>query len=94
MFYYHHSEKDFEDKRIWKGNAALHIAYQEGHLPVVQYLIEKGANIEVKDWEQKTPLHIACLRGYLPIVQYFIEKGANIEAKEIDQQTSLHVISY
>ena len=52
-------------------------------IPIVQYLIEKGANIEAKGYQQKAPLHVACEKGHLPIVQYLIEKGANIEAKEI-----------
>ena len=62
--------------------------------PVVQYLIEKGANIEAKDQRERTPLHEACQKGNLSIVQYLIEKGANIEAKENNQQTPLHYASY
>ena len=38
----------------------LHLACSNGNLPIVQYLIEKGANIEAKTYmHQDTPLHIA-----------------------------------
>ena len=68
----------------------LHFACEKGHLPLVQYLLEKGANIEAKNKFEETPLHIACQYGQLPVVQYFIEKGVNIEEKDKDQQTPLH----
>ena len=65
------------------GWTCLHYVSFISSLPIVQYLIEKGANIEAKGYQQKAPLHVACEKGHLPIVQYLIEKGANIEAKEI-----------
>ena len=49
-----------------------------GSLTVVQYLIEKGADIEAKGYQQKAPLHVACELGHLPVVEYLIEKAANI----------------
>ena len=42
------AEKD-DNYIIYKGVTALHIACLNGHLPIVEYLIEKGANIEAKD---------------------------------------------
>ena len=59
-----------------------------GFLPIVQYLIEKGANIE-----GKTPPHIACKNGHLPVAQYLVEIRANIEAKDSNEQTPLHYTS-
>ena len=47
-----------------KGNkhkqTPLHFACK-GHLQIVQYLIEKGADMEAKDRDEQTPLHIACI---------------------------------
>ena len=54
-------EKNYNDLIIYKGDTALHVACEKGHLPVVQYLIEKGANIEAKDKDQRTTLYITCL---------------------------------
>ena len=71
----------------------LHIACNQGYLSIVQYLIEKGANIEAKDKYQQTPLHIACQNNNLPVVQYLIEKGANIEAQDYQKRTLIHGFS-
>ena len=49
------------------GRTCLHIASSVGSLPIVPYLIEKGANIEAKDYDQWTPLYYACSKGYLQI---------------------------
>ena len=54
-------------------NTPLHFACYLGHVAIIQYLIEKGANLKAKDYQQKTPLHKACGNGYLQIVQYLIE---------------------
>ena len=53
----------------------LHIACGKGHLLIVQYLIEKGANIEAKNIGQWTPLLVSCEKGHLPIVQYLIGRS-------------------
>ena len=88
------AEKDYGDGTIiiiYKGDTALHVACQNIHLQIVQYLIEKGSNIEAKDKNDETPLHIACFVGNLSVVQYLIEKGANENAKDEDGKTPLEL---
>ena len=87
------AEKDYGDRAIFKGDSPLHVACSKGHLPIVQYCIEKGAKIEENNDEQKTPLHIACSAGNLHIVQYLIGNGANIEVKTNAEWTPLHLAS-
>ena len=53
-----------------------------GYLPIVEYLISKGANLEAKDNWKDSPLHYASKNGSLPIVEYLLSKGANIEEKD------------
>ena len=51
-----------------KGNyeyTPLHYAVQECHLPIVEYLISKGANIEAKDEGGWSPLHYASYWGQI-----------------------------
>ena len=50
----------------------LHYACLNGYLPIVEYLISKGANIEAKDQYEGAPLHCACSWIHLQIVQYLI----------------------
>ena len=46
----------------------LHFACQFCHLPIVEYLVEKDANIEAKDEDKRTPLHCTCEQCHLLIV--------------------------
>jgi len=71
------------------GNTALLYAAREGHEAVVQLLVEKGANIEVKDSDSNTALIRAALYGHEAVVRLLVEKGADIETKDSDGNTAL-----
>ena len=62
-----------------KGFTALHAAANEGHLAVVQFLVEKGADVN-SDHDGWTPLYMATGHGHLAVVQFLVEKGADIHA--------------
>jgi len=53
---------------------ALEYASRFGHLSVVKYLVEKGADMKAIN----RALMIACYRGHLPVTQYLVEQGADI----------------
>ena len=55
----------------------LHYAAEFGHIKVTKFLIEKGANIEVKNEDGNTPLHEAVDGGHFEVVKYLIEKELN-----------------
>ncbi|MCZ0931581.1 MAG: ankyrin repeat domain-containing protein [Oligoflexia bacterium] len=48
---------------------------------MAEYLISKGADINIKADYQETPLHTA---SNVPVAEFFLEKGLDIEAKEKD----------
>lgn len=52
----------------------LHYASKDGYLTIVEYLIDKGAQIEVMDEENYTPLHYACAKGHLDVIKYLQSK--------------------
>ena len=56
----------------------LNDAAKEGDLDEVKRLIEKGANIEVRDVSKSTPLYNAVDRGNKDVVEFLILKGANV----------------
>jgi hypothetical protein len=58
---------DFQDADMW---TALFHASGEGHLHVVEWLIEKcNATVDMKDGEGCTPLWVACFNGRRNVVQ-------------------------
>ena len=57
----------------------LHLSAQFPKLDVLEYLLEKGAEINTeRDFDGQTALHIACDFGYLDIVTFLTEKNADL----------------
>ena len=71
--------------------AALHWAASNGHLPVVQYLCDQGADKEAKANKDKTALHLAAFHDHLAVVQYLCEHGADKEAESEYGWTAMHL---
>ena len=65
-------------KRDKNDRTPLYRASQEGHLEVVEYIVNKRADIEIADKDGFTALHIASLKGHFDIVKYLVSKGANL----------------
>ena len=57
---------DVSSGYIYFDRTPLHEATDNGHLPMVQYLCEKGADKEARDVDNWTPLHGAARDGHLP----------------------------
>ncbi len=55
------------------------VASEWGHLEVVKYLVEHGADVHAED---DAALELASMNGYLKIVEYLTEKGANIHTED------------
>ena len=61
------------------GYTAIHAAASYGHLNLLQYLIEKGGDINIQDNEGDTPLHHV---EDLKTAKYIVEKlGASYKIK-------------
>ena len=73
-------EKVNIDTKNESGVTPLICACSSGNLQIAEYLINKGANINLCDDDWNTPLHIAARGGHLDIVKCLVENGAFIEA--------------
>ena len=53
---------------------ALLLATEEGHLEVVKFLVENGANIHADNYGA---LRVASQNGHLEVVKFLVERGAD-----------------
>ncbi|EYU38575.1 hypothetical protein ABFS82_12G144700 [Erythranthe guttata] len=85
------------DEPMEDGDTLLHLACLYGHLNCVQFLLGKGASLEVKDEDGGIPLHDACAGGYTEIVQLMINHANEpervkrmLETVDTEGDTPLH----
>ena len=62
---------------------------QNGHLEVLKYLVERGADVNTASIKGSTPLVHASQNGHLEVVEYLVEQGANVNTRDIDGSTPL-----
>uniref|UniRef100_A0A8C0H0H5 Ankyrin repeat protein n=1 Tax=Chelonoidis abingdonii TaxID=106734 RepID=A0A8C0H0H5_CHEAB len=71
----------------------LHIAAANGRVAIIEYLINKGAKLDVKDKKGRTPMHRAAEKGRDDAVKVLLQAGAYIytrfDAKDEKGQTAL-----
>ncbi|KAK1241331.1 hypothetical protein MKX08_001305 [Trichoderma sp. CBMAI-0020] len=75
--------------KINKSFTNLTVASYYGHPAVVRLLLEKGADVEVKDYNGRAPLSWAAENGHETVVRLLLEKGADVEAKDRNDYTPL-----
>lgn len=63
----------------------------DGDVAMVEELLEKGADIGVRDAIGHTALHLSAFKDNVVMAQLLIKKGANMEAKSSDGWTPLLV---
>ena len=62
----------------------------EGKLEIVQYLVSKGANVEIRDNNGMTLLHSAARGAKLKIMKCLVSEGANVSCTDKNGKTPLH----
>jgi uncharacterized protein len=68
------------------GEGALHLAALNGHLDVVNILLEAGADANLRDANEWTPIFKAAYnheldRGFAPVVKALIDHGGDVNAR-------------
>ncbi len=66
----------------------LHLAAKGGHRNVVEFLISKGAKIDISnDWGDY-PIHIAASNGHVDVIKILLDAGAKPDQKSNDRYSS------
>ena len=61
-----------------RGNPALAVAAGAGELPVVEWLLERGADATLASpFSGRTALHAACAEGHIDVVLRLLQAGAD-----------------
>ncbi|XP_009580505.1 PREDICTED: ankyrin-1-like [Fulmarus glacialis] len=88
-------EKTLKDNDINALNSSsetlLHVAAANGHLTIMEYLISKGAKIDVKDKKGRTALHRAAEKGHRDAVKVLLQCGAYMYSLDMEGKTPLHL---
>ena len=84
---------------VWKemsynGTTALMSASMEGHLDIVQILLQAKAKLDIQNECGFTALLLAAMKGYSEIVQHLLESGANPNISSRDGRTPLYAAVY
>ena len=72
------------------GRTPLYLAATEGHVNVMEYLVENGAVVNTKAEDGSTPLLQAARNKHDDVVSFLIEKKADVNVKDEDNMTPLH----
>ena len=67
----------------------IHAAARNGHLAIVQLLLEAGADKDATKEDGATALHLAAEEGNLDVVRSLLEAGADKEAATQNGTTAL-----
>ena len=70
------------DNRDNTGRSAFMKACETGRREVVDYLLAKGASVNVEDLRHRTPLHVASENGHEDIVKILLDREANLDIQD------------
>ena len=80
---------NFKDKNE---DTPLHLAVNKGNFSIAQILINRGAEIDVRNKKNQTPLHLACQKSNINIFILLINCRASLYLRDQDGNTPLHIL--
>lgn len=75
-------------------HSLLMAAAAHGATDCAKYLLENGANPNLKNFNGFTALHWAAFTGRTEVVPLLLDYGADIEARIADGKTAVHIASF
>ena len=74
---------------ISTGKGALHIVTERRDITWLRYLVQKGANVNMRDDRGTTPLQLATSLGWLDGVQFLVANHADLDESDDAGETPL-----
>jgi ankyrin repeat protein len=88
------NQGDINDTTLDLNLSSLHLAIIYNANTIAKYLIENGADLELKDSFGYTPLIKAVISQNIEILKILLHKKVKLEAKNLKSRTALHVAAY
>lgn len=73
-----------EDASVLQGDTALHLAAAGGFTPVVEALLDAGADVNAANGIGQTGLHNAVWEGQRDVVKLLLKRGARTDIQSVD----------
>lgn len=73
-----------------QGISCLHLAAQNNHILVINYLLKLGVDINIQDYDRKTALHWAVYYNHYDTVEYLLLENASVDIVDKDKNYPLH----
>jgi ankyrin repeat protein len=61
------------------GRTAIHGAANQGHITITRRLLERGADVNIRDEDGYTPLMLAAIGGHDAVAELLVERGGKID---------------
>lgn len=83
-------ESQIDDWEPEPAPSLLFLAASEGHAPLVEALVKRGANLSRQNDDGDTPLHLAAWHGNSRVIRILCAAGAQVNAGNCHDATPLH----
>jgi ankyrin repeat protein len=77
--------------RIADGITPLHFAARQGYIGLIQFIVDKDADVNLKTASGSTALHEAAMSGNANAMRLLIEKGADVNAQDAKGNSVMHI---
>jgi len=75
------------------GETAMHYLVVENELASVEWLTDRGADVNTRDNFDETPLMHAALLGYMELCDFLLSRGAVIEFRDENGETAISKVA-
>lgn len=74
------------------GRAPLHVSAAVNYVEMVEFLVSKGANVDIRTTEElQTPIHFAAKNDACKSLKALISYGVDVNCRDYQERTPLQV---